>query len=241
MPRENIGWFEFNGITSIDKGIRIVDPPSYSSGLRRGSEEPVSGRNGYIWQSDETREQYDIKRTCQVRASRKRETQAWLSGKGMLRFSSEQDALYDARITKKIDFKMICPGEDPIYEFTVAFTVQPDPYIYPPLEASVFTVSGSELETPDYAYSLPRVEIHGSGDFSLTIGMETIFFTGIDGGVVIDSELMDALNLEGSQLINDQTSGNPYEIKPGNNTVSWLLGDGGNITKVIITPRWRYI
>ena len=51
---------------------------------------------------------------------------------------------------------------------------------------------------------------------------------------------MDALNLEGSQLLNDKISGVPYEIQPGNNTVKWLI-TSGNISRVVITPRWRYI
>lgn len=241
MPRINTGWFIFKNENSLDKGVRIMDPPSYATGMRRGSEEVVSGRNGYIWNSDETREQYDIKRVCRVRASRKREVQAWLSGDGPLIFSTEQDARYDAQIINKIDYKMICPGEDPLYEFIVTFTVQPNPYLYPDAVPIPISESGFSFINYGTAPALPRVEIIGNGDFSLTIGMETMFFTGISGGIVVDSELMDALSLDGAELLNNQVSGTPFEIQPGENVVQWLLGDGANIERVTITPRWRYI
>lgn len=241
MARINKSWFEFKGIRSSDMGVRIIDPFSAYSGMRRGEEEPVAGRNGYVWISDETLEQFDIKQKCHIRKSKKRAVQSWLSGSGALRFSSEEDAQYDARIIARIDFKEICPGDDPIIEFTVTFTVQPDPYIYPAFSPTTITRSGQELETPECAYGLPRVEIYGSGDFSLTIGMETLFFEGIEGGIIVDSELMDALELDGSALLNEKFSGTPYTVMPGVNTVSWLLGDGASIDRVVITPRWRYI
>lgn len=250
MARNNNSWFEFSGINSRDVGVQLKDAHIDFSGSWRGEMKEVPGRNGFIWQGENAREYFEIKRVCRVRESNKRAAKAWLMGQGRLRFSNEPDAEYDARIIKKIDFKMVCPGSDPIYEFTVVFTCQPDPYVYPPAEDFTATASGTAIPMPDHAYSLPRVEIHGSGTFSLTIGMQTVFFTNVEGGgIIVDSELGDALNLEGNQLANECMDGELFKIQPGYNGISWLAGgedDEGNsipgvVTAVIITPRWRYI
>lgn len=248
MARLNLGWFEFNGIKSSDMGVRIVGPQSYTSGLRRGSEEPVAGKNGYTWLSDETREQYDIKRTCHVHASARRAVKSWLSGSGALRFSGEADAQYEARIIGRIDYKQICPGEDPIYEFQVSFTVQPDPYVYPPAGVFVATAQGMELPTPENAYGLPIITIFGSGNFSLTIGNQTAYFSGVADGIILDSELGDALTLDFALLANDKVNGDLFELGSGPNVISWQLGgedetgnaSDGSIESVSILPRWRW-
>lgn len=70
--------------------------------------------------------------------------------------------------------------------------------------------------------------------------METLFFTDVESGIIVDSVLMDALTPDGALLANDHVDGTPFEIQPGTNVVSWLT-DGGSIQSVEITPRWRYI
>ena len=248
MARNNNSWFEFVGINSHDMGVQLKDPHVDVLGKWRGEITEVHGRSGYIWQGENAREYIEVKRLCRVRESNKRAVKAWLTGHGLLRFSHEPDAQYVAQVIQRIDFKMVCPGADPIYEFYVVFTCQPDPYIYPPADDFTATATGAQIPVPEYAYSLPRITIYGSGDFSLTIGMQTAFFKNVDGGIIIDSELGDALTLDGSLLANDKMDGELFEIQPGYNVVSWLTGgedDEGNATTgivsaVIITPRWRY-
>lgn len=249
MARNNNSWFEFSGINSRDMGVHLKDAHVDFSGSWRGEIKVVPSRNGYIWQGENAREYFEMKRVCRVRESKKRAVKAWLSGQGLLRFSHEADAQYVAQVIQKIDFKMVCPGTDPIYEFSVMFTCQPDPYIYPPADDFTATETGTQIPVPEHAYSLPRITITGNGDFSLTIGMQTVYFRDVKDGIIIDSELGDALTLDGSQLANDKMDGPLFEIQPGYNAISWLTGgtdeDGnaisGTITQITITPRWRYI
>lgn len=249
MPRINNTWFEFQGKNSTEMGVQLKDPHIDISGEWRGEIETVSGRSGFIWLSDQTRDYYKTKRVCRVRESKKRAVKTWLVGNGPLRFSREPDAQYDARIIEKIEFKMVCPGTDPIYEFTVIFTCQPYPYIYPPADDFTIYASNTAIPMPENVYSLPRITIHGSGTFSITIGMQTAYFRGVENGIIIDSELGDALTLDGTQLANDKMEGLLFEIQPGYNTISWIAGgedDEGNaipgeVTQVTILPRWRYI
>ena len=85
-----------------------------------------------------------------------------------------------------------------------------------------------------------------------TIGGETIYFEGVsDGGIIVDSELMDALSYDGTALANDKISGQPWLLQPGSLTVSWDFDPDGvdeatgdllnnSVTSVEILPRWRW-
>ena len=184
----------------------------------------------------------EIKRKLLCRLSRLDSAAAWLTGSGPLRFSWAEDRAYDARAAKSSDAAQVSPDADPLMEFDVTFTCQPFRRLVP--EAAPFTISssGESFTNPGTAPSLPRVKITGSGDFSVSIGMETLFFSGVSGGgIIVDSELMDALTYDGELLANDRVSGTPFQIQPGVNVVSWLAESGSSVTAVEILPRWRYL
>jgi len=52
---------------------------------------------------------------------------------------------------------------------------------------------------------------------------------------VINSALKEAY--KGNDLMNDHMSGDFPVLKPGLNAVSW----SGNVTSIVISPRWRYL
>lgn len=243
MARLNSEWFEFAGIKSTDMGVRMMDPHVRGRGEWRGKSLTASGRSGDYWRTDGAYETITIKRQLRVPGSQLDSVAAWLTGSGRLRFSYQGDRAYDARISKAIEFKRTVPGTDPLFDCDVTFVLQPFARLYPEAENIVITASGTAIPggNPGTAPSLPRVKITGSGDFSLTIGIETIFFSDVTDGIIVDSERMDALSYDGLTLANDHMGGTPFSIQPGYNVVSWMLEDGASISKVEITPRWRYI
>ena len=248
MARINSSWFEFKGRKSTDMDVRMMDVHLFSRGESRGSQETVAGKSGYVWISDGATEAFDIKRICRAPASRLREISAWLTGDGNLRFSAEEGAMYEARVARAIEYKRVIPGINPIFEFAVTFSCQPFPRIWPEAEPIVITESGTELVTQGTAPALPRIEIMGRGDFSLTIGMQTVFFTDVDQGIIVDSELGDAFTADGALLANECMDGDLFQIQPGLNVVSWKLGGmdegldaDGVIERVTIMPRWRWM
>lgn len=249
MARINPSWFEFKDIRSDLLGVRVMDAHVFSRGELRGSMESVAGRSGYVWTGDGASEAFEVKRVCRALGSRLREISAWLAGPGRLRFSGEPGAMYDARIVKAVEYKRVVQGRDPLYEFSVIFSCQPHPWLWPEAQPKVITERGALYLNPGTAPALPRVEVIGAGYFSLTIGGQTLFFSNVKGGIVVDSELGDALSLDGTALANDCVDGELFQIQPGRNAVSWTPGgvgeDGaelpGSIEKVTITPRWRWM
>lgn len=255
MTHDNVTWFEFNEINSAEMDVRLTGVHVYSRGEQRGSQEEVSGRSGYVWLSDGATGAFDIKRTCLAPQSRLREIAAWLTGSGQLRFSNEEGAMYDARVNDRLDFKFYARGEDPLFEFEVTFSCQPFPRMWPEVDPVEIIFREDQprpyvdLPNPGTAPSLPRVEIRGNGYFSVTIGKQTIFFSNIKDGIIVDSELMDALTIDGALLANDKMDGDFFEIQPGPNVVQWIEGgendegdpEAGKLERITIIPRWRYL
>lgn len=242
------GWFEFKGVKSSDMGIRLQSMPNRSIPGIKAKRQSVAGRDGGITYGDTSFEDAAASIQCDVRdTSKLLEILAWLTGKGPLRFSDEPDLMYDAHIISgftRSSITALMSGQ----RFTVEWECAPFRRLYPEAADLVFIAAGA-FENPGTAPSLPRIAIYGSGSFSLTIGMQTAFFSGVEDGIIIDSELGDALTLDGAQLANDRMTGELFKIQPGYNVVSWLTGGeddegnavSGSISQVVITPRWRYI
>lgn len=240
MARIIQGWLEFNGRKSTDFGARLMEGAIYTRPEWRGSAETVDGRDGDLWQTDGTYGTVEIKRRMRCRMSRMEDISAWLTGSGLLRFSWTENRAYEARAAKAVAFAQVSVDSNPLMEFTAVFTCQPFRLLYPEKEA--FAVTNGEIITnPGTAPSLPRMTVTGSGDFSVTIGLQTMFFQGVTDGVIIDSGLGDALTPDGALLANDLVSGELFKIQPGANIVSWLAEDGSSVTGVTIEPRWRWL
>ena len=249
MKRLTEAWFEFKGLRSDEMGIWIKQMPVRSLPGRNISRKAVAGRHGTLTYGDATYKDVSVRLECDVRDETKLPAiLAWLTGDGLLRFSDEPGFAYEASVDKEYSRSSIQPklsGQ----RFTITWVCQPFRRMYP--EAEDLTITrDTTFENPGTAPSLPRVEIRGSGTFSLTIGMQTVYFTDVQGGgIIVDSEIGDALNLEGNELANEYMDGPLFKIQPGYNGISWLEGSmdengntiSGNVTAVIITPRWRYI
>lgn len=242
MARVITGWLEFAGRKSDEFGVRLTDFVSHTRAEMRGRSYEIAGRDGDLWKSDGTYKPFDIKRRLRCRLSRLDDVSAWLRGSGLLRFSWAENRAYEARAVKAVDYQQISIDADPVVEFPVTFTCQPFRLLYPDADAFIITASGTSFNNPGTAYSLPRVKIAGSGEFSVTIGMETLFFKDVSGGgIIVDSKLNDALTFDGALLANDNFDGMPWHIQPGTNVVSWLAEDGSNVNSIEILPRWRYV
>lgn len=248
--RKNEQWFELNGVKSLDMGVSLIDAPAFFSPARRMQSYSISARHGRLFVSDGSFELVEIKRACRVPLSKLRALKAWLAKNAgaHLRFSTEPDAIYQARLSNEISFRQIASGEDPLLSFSLTWLCQPMSLLYPPADDLVFTAAGT-IENPCTAESLPRVKIEGSGAFSLTIGSMSMFFRNVEGGVIVDSELGDVLTLDASQTANDLAEGEFFHIPVGESAVSFQAGGedesgntlSGEIEKITITPRWRWL
>lgn len=240
--RKRTGWFEFKGELSTGYKAYLMDEMRYIRGAERGKSLIASGRDGDLWIADNSRAAVDIKRRIWVPRSKLNAASAWLTGSGLLRFSQEPGCAWEARADRETEYKQVTLGGDPWYEGTVTWICQPYRLLYPAASPIQITASGQSLTMQGTAKALPRVEIIGSGNFMVTIGRQAMFFDGISGGVIVDSQLMDALTLDGGGLMNAHVSGDFFQLDPAYpTTVTWVLESGATIQKIAITPRWRFV
>ena len=239
MIRLTEAWFEFKGVRSDSMGIMLAKMPTRGMTAERGEFQIVSGCSGAVWSPAGGYEMVEIRVECDVPDGHMDAIAQWLTGGGLLRFSDEPGRAYEAQIMRTFQRTNPLPRFTK-QRFTVAFTCQPFRLLHPAAAPITVTASGTVLDFVGTAPSQPRVEIRGSGDFMVTVGRTTMFFSEISDGIIVDSELMDALSLDGASLMNNHVSGDFFELDPGfPANVAWVLSSG-TVTSVTITPRWRY-
>ena len=254
MKRLTEAWFEFNGVKSSDMGVLLRQMPTRFLPGRNYTRRKAAGRDGSILTGDGSYNDVSVRIECSVPdASKLAAVLAWLTGSGSLRFSDEPNLVYDASVEKEYSRASIisrCEGQ----RFTVTRTCAPIRKLYPAATDISVTASGTSFTAQGTYFSLPRLQIYGSGAFHVTITggghSSSMFFTSVPAeGIVVDSELMDALTMDGAGLLNRcilSNSDDFFRIWPGTNVLSWGVGSGdeeeiGSISKIIITPRWRWL
>lgn len=240
MKRLTEAWFRFKGIDSRDMGIFLKSMPVRYMPGRNITRKHASGADGTYAYGDGTYNDARVQMECDLRdESKLAEVLAWLTGEGDLVFSDEPDLAYEASIEKEYSRASISPrltGQ----RFTVTWTCKPFRRMIPEASPITLTAAGY-IENPGTVYSLPKITVIGHGDFSITIGLQTMFFTDVDDGIVLDCEKVDALTLDEALLANDRAAGEFFRICPGMNHVSWALESEADIESITIEPRWRCI
>jgi len=252
-----INWFEFNGVRSDTHELLIAEKNIYSAPQRDIEMVHVPGRNGDVMIDKGGWNNVDVSYTVQfVGLPEKAPTlRQWLQATGyhVLRDSYQPDYFRYGVFTSLMNPEEIARQ---VGRLQLIFSCKP--FLYRAYtnastqDKITLNVSGSDIINPvgatatngvatvvnPEAYaSQPYIKITaGSGSVSLYIGSKQYSFTGIDGYIEIDSELMSAY--KGSTLCNDKILFTSFPVlEPGNNTIQVSSG----ITKVEIIPRWRTI
>lgn len=237
-------FFTWNGTDCRDYGIRAVELPPISFAEERVTWKDIAGRSGSlaVLEGEGVYKDLTLKCSCRVDDTANLSAiGAWLSGSGKVCFANRPEGYYKGRISAAIEWDRITQGHAH-REFTVTWRCVPFCYLYDSSDI-VTTAASCTITNPGTAASQPKIVIEGSGDFTVSLGGQMVLLTNVSGGIVLDSELMDALNVAETQLLNDQMSGDFFEIQPGGSTLSWEAYDendnAGTVTKMTVTPRWR--
>ena len=252
MKRLTGAWFEFKGVKSSDMGVLLRQMPTRFLPGRNVTRKTAAGRDGSILTGESGLNDVSVRIECSVPdAARLPAVLGWLSGSGSLRFSDEPNLVYDASVEKEFSRVSIiprCEGQ----RFTVVWTCAPLRRLHTPAETMIFRENGTEFDALGTYFALPRLAIYGSGAFSVTIAggghSSSMFFSGVpSGGILVDSEKMDAMTMDGTGLLNRcvlAESDDFFRIYPGTNTITWITGDGdeaGSIVRIELSPGWRYL
>ncbi|MCX7904150.1 MAG: phage tail family protein [Caloramator sp.] len=231
--------FNFAGKDSyLDYGILISSRPTIPSPKRRVSFIDIPGRDSSLRFDEGTYEDITIVVECSVASGdimqKIDEISAWLfnSGENDLIFSFQNDKKYKAQVVNSIEFKQVLRHS---IKFPVIFTCRPFKYA---VSNNLITItqSGTNLINPGTIYSLPKINVYGTGDITLKVNGEELKINILQNKIIIDSFLYDCYDDNHSNL-NSKVSGNFPILKVGNNLIEWT----GNISKVEILPNWRWL
>lgn len=233
-------YFIWKGKRSDQMGVIVNDYPPITRPKERVNSVTVSGRNGTLTLPEgelPVYEPYLRMLDCTVKPGADLEAVcAWLTGGGQAVFGNEPNRAYDAEIINQIDFITILRGKRH-RRFSAPFYCQPFKRLYPAAGALTITASGGTVTNPGTAPSAPVIQVYGSGDILLALGGVAVELAGISGGILLDWDMQDCMSLDRGTLLNYKVTGGPQFIPVGTSAVSWT----GSVTKVVITPNWRYL
>ena len=154
-------------------------------------------------------------------------------GNGDLILSNESDRYYKAVITGTVTVERQLKE---LYKINVSFKLQPFSYVRTK-ETIIITATPYIIDNPTNTTSQPIIKIYGSGTSYLNINGNIIELKNITSdGLILDFELKEAYDFNKVSK-NTDVFGVYKEFIVGRNTISWT----DNITKIEVTPNWRYL
>lgn len=232
--------FTFDGKNSfIDYGIVISKRPNLPSPKRRVHYMDIPGRHGRVQYDENTYEDITIVVECGLKdtenlVERLDTIKAWLfnAGESDLIFSFSEDKKYIAQVVNAIDFTL---GFKYTSSFPVVFNCQPFKYA---VENEIITLNetGATVNNPGTLESEPVIYVYGNGDILLNINDQSIGLNGVEGKIILNSEIQDCYD-DAMNNLNSKMAGEFPLLKTGENIISWT----GNVTKLEVLPNWRWL
>ncbi|GLC32924.1 distal tail protein Dit [Clostridium omnivorum] len=222
-------FFIFNGIDSSDYLI-VKKLPSIFKAEKNIKKIEIEGRDGFLTEDFGTYKSIPKSVECTIKDTIDIDFLcSWLDGSGEVVFSNEPNKKYKATIINQIEFKKIFTT---FHSFIIQFDCQPHKYAFD--NNLISLASPGTIYNPYTANSKPILKVYGNGSITLNINSNNIYLTNVIDYVIIDSELVDCYR--DTVLKNNDMDGEFPEFLPGSNAVSWT----GTVTKVEITPNWRW-
>lgn len=236
--------FVFAGKDSfIDYGIIISTKPNIPSPKRRVSYIEVPGRDSNLRYDEGTYEDITLTVECTIKGERIMERlddiKGWLfsAGESDLVFSFQADRKYRAQVVNAIDFKQ---GFKITSQFVIVFNCRPFKYAVDNTPVIITTGLGTTLVNQGTVVSRPVIKVYCTGNGSFKINNREVTLEDVStGSVILDSELEEAYYFEAGAVVNanNQMSGEFPILDTGNNTITFT----GGVTKLEITPNWRWL
>ena len=227
-------WFTFKGIDSREMGVIVTAMPETVRAERRIESITVAGRNGSLHKDEGVYESYDRTMECAlIKRARLDEIAAWLVGSGEMTFSTEPDKVYRVTIANKISITQMMRV---FQKFQIILDTQPFKYSVNALSDSLDLTAPTTIRNSGTVYSEPLIVVYGSGDITLTINGADFPLYGVNESITIDSEMMEVFKGNANQ--NSKYGGMEFpRFEVGKNEISWT----GNVSKIKIQPRWRWL
>ena len=227
-------WFTFKGVDSREMGVIVTAMPETVRAERRIESITVAGRNGSLHTDEGVYESYDRTMECAlIKRAKLDEITAWLVGSGEMTFSTEPDKVYRVTIANKISIAQMMRV---FQKFQVVMDTQPFKYSVNAAGDALELPAPTTIRNSGTVYSEPLIMVYGSGDITLTVNGADFPLYGVQESITIDSEMMEVF--KGNTNQNGKYGGAEFpRFEVGQNEIRWT----GNVSKIKIQPRWRWL
>lgn len=229
-------WFKWNGTRSDAKNIILNSAPSIIKPEERVQHVTIPGRSGEltITEGDQVYQSYIQNVPIAVNgAANVPSVENWLKGEGQVIFSTQSGRQQKARVIGAVTLEKHSRHLD-WWEGDVQFYC--DPVKTDPAEENIeVTSSGATVNNPGDMAALPLITVIGSGAVTISAGGNVLTIPELTSGWKIDSE--NEWILDGTTPLGGVCSGAFPKLVAGSNTIAFT----GSITKLVITPRFRYL
>ena len=228
--------FTWNGVSSTSEGIRLREMPQIVRPEERVNHIVIPGRSGELTETEGNDIYNSYIQTVPIAVdslAHVKDIEWWLRGDGHVTFCNESNRKQRARVINAVTFQKHSKNSS-WYEAEVQFYC--DPLKEALTESSIeITSSGGTITNPGDVESRPLITIIGSGDITIRINDRALVLEGVVSGWKVDSDL--EWVIDGTTPLSGVCSGDFPRIRTGESAVQWT----GNVTKLIILPRWRYL
>ena len=228
--------FTWNGVSSTSEGIRLREMPQIVRPEERVNHIVIPGRSGELTETEGNDIYNSYIQTVPIAVdslAHVKDIEWWLRGDGYVTFCNESNRKQRARVINAVTIQKHSKNSS-WYEAEVQFYC--DPLKEALTESSIeITSSGGTITNPGDVESRPLITIIGSGDITIRINDRALVLEGVVSGWKVDSDL--EWVIDGTTPLSGVCSGDFPRIRTGESAVQWT----GNVTKLIILPRWRYL
>lgn len=231
-----IPYFEWKGINSRAQGIVVNEYPPIMRAKERTTQVIVPGHPGSLTLTEGKDVHETVIKPCMCTIQPGADIQElinWLRGAGDVVFGNEPQFAYEARIDSQLSLdKLIRDWRT----FALPFVCHPYKKNAIPEEDIILTGMGSVLN-PGQIDSRPVLQVEGSGDVVFAINGRQTAIKGLSGAIRIDTAIGMAMNTDMTENMSESIEGVWPTLDVGANSIIWT----GTITKITITPRWRWL
>lgn len=245
MKRITDMFMSFKGVRNDDVGAQLIGMPTRQETALRGTKQILPGRDGFLLVPNGYQE-ITIKQDIAVPDSdAMADVKKWLTGSGDLVFGDFPEYAYEALIMTPLAMSSMSKrltGQ----KFTVTFTCQP--FLHLVKEKAIELTTGKVFNGQGDVNSKPLVKVEGNGSQTLIVNGRSMYLTLTTGTpLYIDCDAGTAYTISDSSyvfagslvmVVDDWFELYPKSRKVADwNNVNFTSG----ITKVTLTPRWRWV
>lgn len=235
-----INFLTYAGRSTNEFGIWISGEVTYDAPERNVQSQEVAGRNGSLLFDQGNFKNISVKYPAAIKADMPSRFRDFVNFAGsQIGYQRLEDTYhpYEYRMGRFISKLGVDTAGymNRSGKFTLEFDCKPQRFLKSGEDPVTYTANGILYNRTEFD-AKPLLRVYGSGAGTVGIGSETITISAINQYVDIDCEIMDAY--KGSTNCNGNVSfTDDIVLKPGNNSIQKT----GNITSIIITPRWWII